>query len=293
MHKSKFWFRNISIHAPRAGGDQAALDKELAERDFNPRPPCGGRHRGEEPKRANRDFNPRPPCGGRQQRLGWWKLPRQNFNPRPPCGGRLTVDTKTYRYEYISIHAPRAGGDPALRRGVCQPNRISIHAPRAGGDFGYLPTVNRVHISIHAPRAGGDDVPCVARGALRDFNPRPPCGGRLNPVDIYLARTPISIHAPRAGGDVLLFLPDHNHARISIHAPRAGGDQGRRRYSQAENDFNPRPPCGGRHRDKLFSLSNEISIHAPRAGGDINGCVLVRKKFSFQSTPPVRGATLA
>ena len=34
---------------------------------------------------------------------------------------------------------------------------ISIHAPRAGGDpKGIPPTLEAVRISIHAPRAGGD-----------------------------------------------------------------------------------------------------------------------------------------
>ena len=57
---------------------------------------------------------------------------------------------------------------------------------------------------------------------------------------------------------------------ISIHAPRAGGDlfDGCTVYYQKH--FNPRPPCGGRR--------------AYAAGG--------RWPARFQSTPPVRGATI-
>ena len=34
---------NISIHAPRAGGDQSKRIYSVDAKDFNPRPPCGGR----------------------------------------------------------------------------------------------------------------------------------------------------------------------------------------------------------------------------------------------------------
>ena len=56
---------------------------------------------------------------------------------------------------------------------------------------------------------------------------------------------------------------------ISIHAPRAGGDGWTLNAIAAILDFNPRPPCGGRR-----------------------GFVTPPFKIlSFQSTPPVRGAT--
>ena len=79
-------------------------------------------------------------------------------------------------------------------------------------------------------------------------------------------------------------------------------------------DFNPRPPCGGRHKIALLSDSlyrfqstppvrgatmagktiqqiREISIHAPRAGGDMIYPCRECEQEKFQSTPPVRGAT--
>ena len=145
----------------------------------------------------------------------------------------------------ISIHAPRAGGDPAKTTSIiatftfqstppvrgatmakaisAELSVISIHAPRAGGDVQHTCFVYEFAISIHAPRAGGDgklihtgnfadvfqSTPPV-RGATiattknttgtTNFNPRPPCGGRLTI-----------------------------------------GTDGAEEY-----DFNPRPPCGGR-----------------------------------------------
>ena len=56
---------------------------------------------------------------------------------------------------------------------------------------------------------------------------------------------------------------------ISIHAPRAGGDWPVAGRTAGGADFNPRPPCGGRHR----------------------GLVNASDFRTFQSTPPVRGAT--
>ena len=148
-------------------------------------------------------------------------------------------------------------------------------------------------ISIHAPRAGGD-VPGRLTGDVNIwyFNPRPPCGGRLEPFGEPCLFVVISIHAPRAGGDRagiqlgMLFIDISIHApraggdggreddyvlsgEISIHAPRAGGDVVLRFRRSVLDDFNPRPPCGGRQAMLPPALRERIiSIHAPRAGGD-------------------------
>ena len=57
--------------------------------------------------------------------------------------------------------------------------------------------------------------------------------------------------------------------RISIHAPRVGRDRRSGQSSPAWCNFNPRAPCGARHR--TFSRQGRrkhISIHAPRVGRD-------------------------
>ena len=87
----------------------------------------------------------------------------------------------------ISIHAPRAGGDKFVHY-FAHLGCISIHAPRAGGDLSdSLGMFEAKMISIHAPRAGGDHQGgvCVMVDA-EDFNPRPPCGGRLGGILTYL-----------------------------------------------------------------------------------------------------------
>ncbi len=88
-------------------------------------------------------------------------------------------------------------------------------------------------------------------------------------VVVVQASTVISIHAPHAGSDhvtdfcVRLSL-------ISIHAPHAGSD----------------------FRDYAEGSTTKISIHAPHAGSDqiVQRYQAVQEKF--QSTLPMRGATV-
>ena len=82
----------------------------------------------------------------------------------------------------------------------------------------------------------------------------------------------ISIHAPRAGCDDprAWYCPDCR--AISIHAPRAGCDQDEDGNTLTARYFNPRTPCGVR----------------PAVGA-----VPYKHRCRFQSTHPVRGATLA
>ena len=145
-----------------------------------------------------------------------------NFNPRPPRGGRLLQCVVVAPVPCISIHAPREGGDPG-HGGKGRDQTISIHAPREGGDVSAAGLLLVRVISIHAPREGGDTE-----------------------EEILSLRRNISIHAPREGGDG--GLADHPPFRcvISIHAPREGGDLGCVGVVKCGDDFNPRPPRGGR-----------------------------------------------
>ena len=144
---------------------------------------------------------------------------------------------------------------------------ISIHAPLAGRDVHILGLPLAQGISIHAPLAGRDDSLPTIRAIGRYFNPRAPCGARLErklglqaqaafqstrplrgatPASILSgALLGISIHAPLAGRDLVRLAP-HGLGDISIHAPLAGRD-----YTSTEKTHN------------IY-----ISIHAPLAGRD-------------------------
>ena len=80
---------------------------------------------------------------------------------------------------------------------------------------------------------------------------------------------------------------------ISIHAPHAGRDLRLRSIGTQSLNFNPRAPCGARL--KLlpnFQRQRLISIHAPHAGRDTLQTAFGMTYVEFQSTRPMRGATI-
>ena len=125
---------------------------------------------------------------------------------------------------------------------------ISIHALRGEGDPHTgccLPTSPQ--ISIHALRGEGDEVDKRAYHKNKAFQSTPSVG-RATPAPRYRAAT--GIH-------------------ISIHALRGEGDNTREYFNRLHNNFNPRPPWGGRRLpDKEKEPATEISIHALRGEGD-------------------------
>ncbi len=302
----------VSIRAPRAGGDFLGSIVATAGAGFNPRPPCGGRrdpqrHRilfrafqsappvrgattsGRGPGSICTSFNPRPPCGGR---LGpsAFASPANSFNPRPPCGGR-----------------------PSSWIAVCPERMFQSAPPVRGATLVFRGDDERPPVSIRAPRAGGDrQVPALCTGINR-FNPRPPCGGRRNASGGREAARMFQSAPPVRGATPALDVPDDCKV-VSIRAPRAGGDVLPRPRDTPIQSFNPRPPCGGRLVRQGISLwLDKVSIRAPRAGGDVRSssisgtgpCFNPRPpcggrlststastaQSPFQSAPPVRGAT--
>ena len=104
--------------------------------------------------------------------------------------------------EMISIHAPREGGDAALKEDTGQDYGISIHAPREGGDINSMRAANpAINFNPRPPRGGRQRFGELKRTRFIHFNPRPPRGGRQDNVEITVKMTVISIHAPREGGD--------------------------------------------------------------------------------------------
>ena len=170
-------------------------------------------------------------------------------------------------------------------------------------------------ISIHAPRAGGDVVlACIVPSLKTYFNPRPPCGGRRVYVgDGYTIEAFQS--TPPVRGATFEDNADSAEALFQSTPPVRGATTVKDRLPEVYRDFNPRPPCGGRplccllspevmhfnprppcggRRQAVIDLAEvlTISIHAPRAGGDANAFTKMSSSIKFQSTPPVRGATL-
>ena len=101
------------------------------------------------------------------------------FNPRPPRGRRRTGSTYGLHCAYVSIHAPRVGGDIPVNP-VYLSEVVSIHAPRVGGDL-FAPFPNMIdRVSIHAPRVGGDTRPVTMNTLKPMFQSTPPAWEATN-----------------------------------------------------------------------------------------------------------------
>ena len=150
-------------------------------------------------------------------------------------------------------------------------NGISTHAPLAGHDkIGVLCPYCVIWISTHAPLAGHDGRPASrALVHIPHFNPRAPCGARLPRLQLCRRAGQISTHAPLAGHDdrsvgvllgVVVFQPTR---------PLRGTTENNGTEAKERNNFNPRAPCGARHKTApTYNRRGKISTHAPLAGHD-------------------------
>ena len=147
---------------------------------------------------------------------------------------------------------------------------ISIHSLRVEGDrsfhnFGFRSKKFQSTPSVWRETSGATRL----RTGGKNFNPLPPCGGRRssrrNPP-IWIA---ISIHSLRVEGDertgILTQLRRKFQSTPSVW---------RETYrcwiaDDLRQDFNPLPPCGGRHGwTRTMTWYFRISIHSLRVEGD-------------------------
>ena len=145
---------------------------------------------------------------------------------------------------------------------------ISIRAPLAGSDDTEAITMFEKRISIRAPLAGSDRVGALCARSSRNFNPRSPCGERLDALEAVGRGIRISIRAPLAGSDRRDDGMERHHG-ISIRAPLAGSDVIPEIY---------------------WNVYSSISIRAPLAGSDADKRPVFKLEL-FQSALPLRGAT--
>ena len=262
--------QGISTRAPRTEGDTFRRTQDTPSGHFNPRPPHGGRRVSSRLIDGTFPFQPAPPArratvalpGGRRALVISTRAPRTegdtasliwlmaswNFNPRPPHGGRHPAHREQPGYQQISTRAPRTEGDSR-----CCHDRI------------------HQHISTRAPRTEGDSSTRLRMRPTRYFNPRPPHGGRHEPLREQLDGFDISTRAPRTEGDSRLVA-----SCCSL------------------SHFNPRPPHGGRHeRPDELERDGSISTRAPRTEGDESATVPLAQVHPFQPAPPARRATPA
>ena len=187
------------------------------------------------------------------------------FNPRPPCGGR-----------------PPDG--PASER------RLKV--------FQSTSSVWRTTCS-----QGKDQA------EKHYFNPRPPCGGRpliaRTPfrscvISIHVLRVeddrcihqgihgfPISIHVLRVEDDPNWLFIHGATCLISIHVLRVEDDLMLSPPSAGGADFNPRPPCGGRHAGAVNSAQKKKFQSTSSVWRTTVNRLTCTKFSAFQSTSSV------
>ena len=225
-----------------------------------------------------------------------------------------------------TIHHPLASilhkfqSTPSVGRATARPCALDC-APRG---FQSTPSVGRatqvrrhtnisVRISIHALRGEGDHHLKREGTSKRDFNPRPPWGGRRWYCYKYIQKvkfqsTPSVGRATISSNKIRLF------SIISIHALRGEGDNCQQEKYNRNKKFQSTPSVGRATRDgseikvfKIFQstpsvgratlraaitkMDEDISIHALRGEGDFQPIYEVALPALFQSTPSVGRAT--
>ena len=169
-----------------------------------------------------------------------------DFYPRPPRGGRLLADVVDVLRGDISIHALREEGDVPV-----YDNRVAVS------------------ISIHALREEGDPAALAVRAAHTNFYPRPPRGGRPEPLLLrMMVGEFLSTPSARRATFFNLFL----HLLIEfLSTPSARRATPNRQHVLAHTIFLSTPSA--RRATVLLAggeLPEEISIHALREEGDLH-----------------------
>ena len=123
---------DISIHAPREGGDGAFSQYRESHRYFNPRPPRGGRLKGITAGRHPLLFQSTPPARGATVLYDWLSF-TSKFQSTPPARGATSIPSPATMIFRFQSTPPARGATiaPYLQNSG---HGISIHAPREGGD---------------------------------------------------------------------------------------------------------------------------------------------------------------
>ena len=156
-------------------------------------------------------------------------------------------------------------------------------------------------MDAHAP---GDAInfnprtPCGVRPLMSVTQPRRPAfqsthpvrGATVAPLLLVYSVTFQSTHPVRGATRPRLF-GRRKVLLISIHAPRAGCDSVCAGHCSSHSNFNPRTPCGVRHRQPRLPGSPKKFQSTHPVRGATTGSHIVDTGLEFQSTHPVRGAT--
>ena len=145
-------------------------------------------------------------------------------------------------------------------------------------------------ISIHAPRVGRDFTYTEAADGKPEFQSTRPVWGATPEAGTYSNLIKFQSTRPVWGATAFADSQKVQYI-ISIHAPRVGRDKRQEENHERLTDFNPRAPCGARHRH-IVKFTPRIIFQSTRpVWGATHSLQSQAKLRQFQSTRPVWGAT--
>ena len=265
--------RDVSIHAPRVGGDAVISTMARDTAGFNPRPPRGGRPRARSRSVTSTMFQSTPPAWGATASAQTCAHSAAVSIHAPAWGATSCSVSPDAARRSVSIHAPAWGAtlrpcDAARRVG----DRVSIHAPRVGGDSAHRRrSAIDAPVSIHAPRVGGDAAHDGLQTRIGEFQSTPPAWGATLSHGSVGHRSEFQSTPPAWGATA---RPRRATLRACLtfqSTPPAWGatPTAGLQCRHAQYGFNPRPPRGGRpNAGDRAAAAAAVSIHAPRVGGD-------------------------
>ena len=125
--------RNISIHAPREGGDEPG-NVVATSRLISIHAPREGGDYANLVNSVDLPISIHAPREGGRLKIQGRIYGNSRFQSTPPARGATLFYHDLTGHDMISIHAPREGGDLLLSAVCLDLLVISIHAPREGGD---------------------------------------------------------------------------------------------------------------------------------------------------------------
>ena len=171
-------------------------------------------------------------------------------------------------------------------------------------------------ISIHALREEGDSKDGTIAGGAKNFNPRPPRGGRPKQQNYFIPRQVFQSTPSARRATLSSAAKPRRASNFNPRPPRGGRRTAAGPRGRAAKNFNPRPPRGGRPvpsgicvpgvpvfqstpsarrattAGEAMPLHLQISIHALREEGDDTAVGTSLYNLGFQSTPSARRATV-
>ena len=171
--------------------------------------------------------------------------------------------------------------------------RISTHAPLAGRDGrARWYTIPKSVFQPTRPLRGATFFSSASVFISLYFNPRAPCGARLEKILFRVGTILFQPTRPLRGATSVFRFPLWRLHKFQPTRPLRGATSVTAPYSEAGN-ISTHAPLAGRDERLPFSplALTQISTHAPLAGRDVLLVVFWSSSPIFQPTRPLRGAT--